>query len=143
MKASVTESFDSYPVQARHMLMRLRVLILEVASENDIGPVEESLKWGEPSFSVKGASPVRIDWKEKYPDKCFVFFQCQTSLVETFKEIYGDTFSYDGKRAIVLDLSKKHPQELPVLELKHCIALSLAYHKLKHLPLLGARSPAG
>lgn len=138
MTASVKTPFDSYPVLAREMLLQLKVLILEVAAENKIGPVEESLKWGEPSFSVKGGSPVRIDWKEKYPDKCFVYFQCQTSLVETFKEIYGQVFEYEGKRAIVLELSEKDFQELPVLELKHCVALSLAYHKLKHLPLLGA-----
>lgn len=116
------------------MLTRLEGLILEVAAENKIGPVEESLKWGEPSFSVKGGSAVRIDWKKKYPEKCFVFFQCQTRLVEIFKEIYGDTFEYDGKRAIILELSQK----LPLLELKHCVILSLQYHKLKHLPLLGA-----
>ena len=134
MKASVETPFDSYPILARHMLMQLKVLILEAAEENQLGSVEESLKWGEASFSVKGGSAVRIDWKKKYPDKCFVFFQCQTRLIETFKEMYGDTFKYDGKRAIVLQLSQK----LPVLELKHCIALSLQYHKLKNLPLLGA-----
>lgn len=138
MKTSIETSFDSYPVLARQMLMQLKALILEAAAENKIGLVEESLKWGEPSFAVQGGSPVRIDWKEKHPDKCFVYFQCQTSLVETFREIYGDTFEYDGKRAIVLELSESSLQKLSVLELKHCVTLSLQYHKLKHLPLLGA-----
>lgn len=116
------------------MLGQLRRIILQVAQENGLGEVEESLKWGEPSFVAKGGSAVRIDWKVKFPDSCFVFFQCQTSLVETFKELYGDVFRYEGNRALVLDLS----QGLPVRELKHCIFLSLQYHKLKHLPWLGA-----
>jgi len=112
----------------------LRELIITVAKESEVGPLEESLKWGEPSYKAKGGSAVRIDWKAKFPNKCFVFFQCQTRLIETFKELYGSVFSYDGKRAIVLDLS----QEIPTRELKHCISLSLRYHKLKRLPLLGA-----
>ncbi len=114
--------------------MRLRELILAAAEEYEVGPVQESLKWGEPSYRAEGGSAVRIDWKPKSPDKCFVFFQCQTRLIETFKEIYGDTFEYETNRAIVLDLSQKIPDQ----ELRHCISLSLRYHKLKHLQLLGA-----
>ncbi|MCG8413940.1 MAG: DUF1801 domain-containing protein [Pseudomonadales bacterium] len=134
MDASVKERFDSYPGKARSKLIRLRKLILQTGAEYKVGPLEESLKWGEPSYSAKGGSAVRIDWKPKFPDKCFVFFQCQTKLIETFKEIYGDTFEYEGKRAIVLTMEN----DIPAQELKHCIYLSLQYHKLKHLPLLGA-----
>lgn len=116
------------------MLASLRALILQTAQEYALGPVEESVKWGEQSFSTEGGSAVRIDWKPKSPEQCFIFFHCQTRLIETFREIYGDVFQYDGKRAIVLNLSR----ELPVGELKHCLSLALQYHKLKHLPLLGA-----
>jgi hypothetical protein len=58
------------------------------------------------SYLSKGGSAVRIDWKKKYPKKCLVFFECQTRLVEISKEIYGDTFEYVGKRALVLQLSQ-------------------------------------
>lgn len=134
MEASVREKFDSYPERARAFLEELRGLILQVAEEQGIGPPQESLKWGEPSYAVKGGCAVRIDWKPKFPDSCFVYFQCQTRLVETFREIYGDVFEYEGKRAIVLSLGR----EVPLRELKHCISLSLRYHSLKQLPLLGA-----
>jgi len=134
MDASLKQKFESYPDEARQSLMELRELILSVAKEYDLGPVEESLKWSELSYVVKGGSAIRIGWRSKSPDKCFVFFHCQTTLIETFKEIYGDLFSFEGKRAIVLDRSKPgFPQEL-----EHCIGLALQYHKLKHLPLLGA-----
>lgn len=134
MDALVKKAIDSYPKEAKSALLRLRNIIQQTATEYELGPLEESLKWGEPSYVVKGGSAVRIDWKPRFPEKCFVFFQCQTSLVETFREIYGDVFIFDGNRAIALDIS----QDVPVKELKHCISLSLQYHKLKHLPLLGA-----
>ena len=54
----------------------------------------------------------------------------RTSLVDTFREIYSDTFRYEGNRAIVFWETDAVPTEA----LKHCIALSLQYHKLKHLP---------
>lgn len=134
MNSAVMLKFESYPEEVKPVLICLREYIFAAAEEHGLGVVEESLKWGEPSFAVKGGSPVRIDWKSKHPDKYFVYFQCQTRLIETFKELYGDLFTYDGKRAIVLALSS----EVPVPELKHCIALSLQYHSVKHLPLLGA-----
>jgi len=133
MDTLVKELFDSYPERPRLTLIRLRDLIIQTGKDYEVGLLEESLKWGEASYSANGGSTVRIDWKPEFPEKCFVYFQCQTRLIETFKEIYGDTFNYDGKRAIVINLS----QEIPVQELKHCISLSLSYHKLKHLPLLG------
>ena len=134
MEAMLKQKFESYPDDVRQSLMGLRELILSVANEYDLGPVEESLKWGELSYCVKGGSAIRIGWRPKTPDKCFVFFHCQTTLIETFKEIYGELFSFEGKRAIVLDRSKPGSGQ----ELEHCIGLALQYHKLKHLPLLGA-----
>ncbi|PCI74713.1 MAG: hypothetical protein COB20_14725 [SAR86 cluster bacterium] len=133
MEATIREKFESYPDEIQPSLMRLRELIASVAKEYDLGAVEESLKWGELSYCVKGGSAIRTGWRPKSPDKIFVFFHCQTKLIETFNEIYGELFSYEGKRAIVL----KRSETGSVQELKHCIGLALRYHKLKHLPLLG------
>jgi len=133
MDALVKEKFDSYPKEARSKLTRLRKIILQAGAEYNVGPLEESLKWGELSYFAQGGSAVRIGWRPKLPDKGYIFFQCQTKLVETFREIYGDIFEFEGKRAIVLEMDK----DIPTKELKHCVYLSLQYHKLKHLPLLG------
>jgi hypothetical protein len=54
--------------------------------------------------------------------------------VDTFKGVYGDVFKYEGSRAIAFEMN----DTIPTKELKHCINLALRYHKLKHLPLLGA-----
>ena len=130
----VRVKFDSYPEKVRKKILFIRSLIYEVAREGEsIGAIEESLKWGEPSYSSKYGSTVRIDWKKSKPNQYFVFFHCKTKLVDTFKEIYDGIFDFEGSRAIVLSLNDIVPKS----ELKHCIALSLNYHRIKKLPLLG------
>ena len=131
---SVLKKFDSYPAQIRDKLESLRSLIFEVAQEEKIENIEETLKWGEPSYVSKKGSILRIGWKKKEPGQYSMYFNCNTKLVDTFKEIYPDTFNYVGNREIFFKLD----ETLPSKELKHCIALSLKYHEIKQLPLLGA-----
>ena len=133
MKPEVEAKFASYPAEAREQLERIRNLVFAVAAEEGLGKVEETLKWGEPSFLVKGGSTIRIDWKPKDPDFVKVYFHCQTSFIETFKEIYRDEFEYEGKRAILMPLRATENGPL-----RHCLQMALQYHCLKHLPLLGA-----
>lgn len=134
MDQSVKEKFESYPPKARNRLSEIRKIIFEIAEEKNLGDITEELKWGEPSYSSKTGSPVRIDWKLKYPNQVSVFVNCKTVLIETYKEIYGSTLQYAGNREIVLPLS----EPLPLPELRGCISMALQYHKLKRLPLLGA-----
>ena len=109
-------------------------MILETAKETDgISRLEETLKWGEPSFVTKNGSTLRVDWKEKTPDQYALYFQCTSRLVDTFRLVFNDIFQYEGKRAIVFQLNEKIPKE----ELKACIKATLTYHKVKHLITLG------
>ena len=133
MVLSVEQKFESYPSDISILLTNIRAQILASAKEAGISDVEETLKWGEPSYLVKDGSTVRFDWKAKAPDEYCVYFNCQTSLIETFKEIYGDTFRYDGTRALVFSVNKEVPNDA----LRHCISMAFRYHKIKHLPLLG------
>ena len=131
---NVARKFQSYPDEIRRKLLYLRQLILDVASgDPDIGDVEETLKWGEPSYLVEGGSTVRIGWRESKPEYYAMYFNCNTKLVDTFKEVYSDSFNFEDSRAIVF----RREDTVPSRVLKHCIALSLQYHKIKHLPLLG------
>ena len=132
----VKNIFSGYPKSVKPKLLYLRKLILSVASEIDgLEELEETLKWGEPSYIAKYGSTVRIDWKKKSPEQYAIYFKCTSSLVPTFKSIYKDKFNYEGNRAIVFTLKDKVPEK----ELKHCIGMALNYHKIKHLPLLGAK----
>ncbi len=132
---AVARVFDGYPKPMREKMMRLRQLVLDTASETEgVGALEETLKWGEPSYLTKGGSTLRIDWKDRAPGRYAMYLNCNSSLVDTFRKIYGDVFTFEGNRAIVFG----ETDELPVNELKHCIRLALTYHRVKHLPLLGA-----
>ena len=114
--------------------MFLRQLILDTASEIEgIDNLEETLRWGEPSYITKKGSTIRIDWKESNPEQYAMYFHCKTKLVDTFKELYRDKMKFEGNRAIIFN---EHEQ-IPVEELKHCILLSLTYHSRKHLWMLG------
>jgi hypothetical protein len=75
-----------------------------------------------------------MDWKAKYPNRYFLFFHCQTKLVDTFRELYSDTLEFEGNRAIVLYVDKKLPERV----IRHCIEMAMNYKKITHLPLLGA-----
>ncbi len=133
--SDVAEVFSDYPKPMHKKLMFLRKLVLETASETDgVTQLEETLKWGEPSYVAKGGSAIRMDWKKTKPDQYALYFHCQTKLVATFKGLYKDKFKFEGNRAIVFDAN----EEIPTDELKHCIVLALTYDQIKHLPLLGA-----
>ena len=127
--------FDNYPEHVKKQMLQLRELVLSAASEIDgLENLEESLKWGEPSYLTKNGSTVRMDWKKKNPEQFAIYFKCTSKLVPTFKSIYKNKFTFEGTRAIVFKLN----DQIPEAELKHCISMALTYHKIKHLPLFGA-----
>jgi len=133
----VARVFEGYPEAVREKMLRLRQIVLDTASETEgVDALEETQKWAEPSYLTKGGSTIRMDWKARAPDQYAMYFNCNTPLIATFKEVYGDVFTFEGNRAIVFG----ETDELPIPELKHCISLALTYHRVKHLPLLGASS---
>jgi hypothetical protein len=130
----VNDVFANYPENVWEKLQFLRELVIETAEEtNDIDELEETLKWGEPSFVTKNGSTLRMDWKEKTPDQYAMYFQCSSRLVETFRMVFDRKFQYEGNRAIVFQLNQKIPEP----ELKACVKATLTYHKVKHLLTLG------
>jgi hypothetical protein len=66
----VAAVFNSYPQNIRTKLMFLRQLILETAASTEgVGELEETLKWGEPSYltsKTKSGSTIRIDRKKSH-----------------------------------------------------------------------------
>ena len=130
----VEAKFNSYPDTVRLQMQVLRALVIETAEEMDtISEIEETLKWGEPSYVTNIGSTLRMDWKSKTPQQYALYFQCNSRLIETFKAVFGSKFNYEGKRALVFNLKETLPKEA----LKHCISTALSYHKVKHLPSLG------
>lgn len=135
IRAEVKSVFSSYPQPFRKKLLALRQVIFDTAATiPTIAAIEETLKWGEPSYLVHGGSTIRLAWKAKTPEHYGVYFNCNTKLVDTFKERYGDGLHFEGNRAIVF-----HRNEDPPIEIMSvCFELALRYHSVKHLSLLGA-----
>ncbi len=126
--------FANYPDAVRDKMFILRELVIETAKEiDDLSILEETLKWGEPSYLTKNGSTLRMDWKLKTPNQYAMYFKCTSRLVETFKMIFKNKFEFEGNRAIVLQMDDDIPED----ELKNCIKAALTYHKVKHLPTLG------
>ena len=126
--------FANYPGFVRDKMQSLRELVIETAEETEgVYKLEETLKWGEPSFVTKDGSTLRMDWKEKTPDQYAMYFHCTSRLVDTFRLVFNHKFQYEGKRAIVFQLNQK----IPKAELKECIKAALTYHRVKELITLG------
>jgi len=127
----VVKIFESYPPGIRKKLMALRALILEVAAQTTgVGPLEESLKWGEPAFvtaASKSGSTIRIAWKKARPTQYAMYFNCQTTLVDSFKTMFPKMFRFEGNRALEFD---EH-DNVPVEALRICIGMALTYHAKK------------
>jgi hypothetical protein len=130
---SVASVFKAYPPGIRAKLMALRELVFDTAKRTaGVGRLTETLKWGQPSYLTQetgSGTTVRID-RLKVDDGYAVYFHCQSGLVGQFRELYPDTFKYEGKRAIVFIAVDR----VPAKELRHCIALALTHHSRKKKP---------
>jgi len=130
LNPDIRKKFESYPEHIRPKLKFLRKLILDVAaSEESIGKLEETLKWGEPSYlttASKSGTTVRIDWKSKTPDQYAIYVNCKTTLVDTFRSLFPE-LTYESNRAIILSVN----QVVPENEIRLCISMALKYHLTK------------
>lgn len=117
------------PPAPRRRLLAVRRLIFETAAASDgVGPLAETLKWGEPAYLTEATgsgSTVRLGWKPSRPDRCAVLFHCRTTLVDDFRALFPDALAFEGNRAIVLSPTGR----LPARELAACIAIALTYHR--------------
>lgn len=124
----VAAVFNAYSEKVKPKLMFLRQLIFDVASRTSgVGELEETLKWGQPSYlttQTKSGSLVRIDHIKYQEGKYAMYFHCQTTLVDTFKEMYRGRFEFGGNRSIIFSEKDK----VPVEELSHCVSMALTYH---------------
>lgn len=122
------DALSHLPDELTQKLMSLRELILKTASENPaIGPLEETLKWGEPSFltsASKSGTTIRINRHNKDDNLYAMYVHCQTNLLDQYRQLYGDTLTLDGNRAVVFDVEKDPPLEA----VRHCISMALTYH---------------
>lgn len=127
--ARVGAVFAAYPAGVRDRLLALRALIFATAAETaGVGPLVETLKWGQPSYltaATGSGSTIRIDQVKGDPGRYALYVNCRTTLVDSFRALYPDAMAYAGSR----EASLRVDAPVPVAELRHCIALALTYHR--------------
>jgi hypothetical protein len=129
--ARVAAVFRAYPDSLRKRLMALRALVFDVAAQTaGVGALQETLKWGQPSYltvETGSGTTVRIDRIKASQGRYAMYFHCQSGLVDTFRELYPESFVFEGKRAIVFEATDR----VPIGALRHCIGLALTHHLRK------------
>ncbi len=122
----VRKVFDRHSAILSRRLYTLRDWVFEVASgDARIGSIEESLKWGQPSYvpaATKSGTAVRIDTHAAIKGSCALYVHCGTDLVARWRDIYED-LAYDGNRAVIFGSA----QPLPKAVIQHCIAMAFTY----------------
>jgi hypothetical protein len=128
---AVDAVFAAYPKPLKAKLLALRRLIFDTAAaKKGVGELEETLKWGQPSYltaATKSGSTIRIDQVKAAANQYAVYFHCQTDLVATFRELYPNELTYAGNRAVIFNAD----DAIPEAALRHCLGLALTYHLRK------------
>jgi len=127
--ANVAAVFAAFPERVRARLLEARGLIFETAAGvQGVGPLKETLKWGEPAYLTEATgsgSTIRLSWFRSADRQCAVLFNCRTALVDDFRSQFPDVFFYEKNRAILLDADGP----LPAAPLSTCLGMALAYHR--------------
>jgi hypothetical protein len=124
--SDIEARLDRYPEPTLSALKRLRRLILDTAAATPgVDGIEEALRWGQPSYLTKTGSTIRIDGLGG--SQYALYVHCQTDLLASFRDLYGDALTYDGKRALIFDAATPLDEDV----VAHCIALALTYRSRK------------
>jgi uncharacterized protein DUF1801 len=123
----VLRMIETYPDELRSALLELRSIIFETAAQNDnVGVLEETLKWGQPSYLTvrpKSGTTIRID-RDKSDSGDYAFYvNCQSSLVSEWRALFPH-LTFGGDRSVHFRLDSPIPKE----EISQMITMALTYH---------------
>ena len=128
---AVAAVFENIPSKTREKLLSIRTLIFDTAAHTEgVGELDECLKWGEPSYltnKTKSGSTIRIAAGKSQNGGFGIYFNCNTSLVEDFRNYYSDILKFSNNRAILFDAD----DDIPIQQVSHCISMALTYHSNK------------
>jgi hypothetical protein len=129
MPPEVADVLNGFPRPVRRRLLEVRRLIFDIAAKSDgVGPLTETLKWGEPAYLTEttgSGSTIRLGWNKSSERSCAILFNCRTTLVDTFRNLFPEAFVYEKNRAILVSASAP----LPKAPLSICLSMALTYHR--------------
>jgi hypothetical protein len=127
--ASVADALARHPLPVRARLLEIRALIYSVAAKTKgVGPLTETLKWGEPAYlteATKSGTTIRLGRVRSAPEACAVLFNCKTTLIPDFHAQFNGELLFDGDRAIVLSVDRPVTDAL----LSTFLVAALTYHR--------------
>ena len=120
----IEAAFQGFDESARDQLLAFREMIFEIGASLDmVSRVEESLKWGQPSYAPapKTGTPIRLGQSKS--GEATLFVHCQTTLVGDLASLGGHDLRTVDNRAVVL------PKDLTTSpELLTFVRAALTYH---------------
>ena len=125
---AVAQVIADWPTAFRARGLEIRRLIFDVATADDrIGPIVETLKWGQPAYLTarsKTGTTLRL-WNDPEDTAvCKMLVHCQTNPVDQYRARFPETFAFEKNRAALIPVDGP----LPRAALSICIALALTYH---------------
>ena len=130
MSLDILNQIDRWPETAQQHLLALRALFHEVAQDAGIGPLDESLKWGQPSWRPRKArmgTTLRLNWSPDAPAHLAAYVDCKTDLASQMSTRFPGQFHYAGRRAMSFALA----QPMPEAALRQLALLTFTYHRAK------------
>jgi hypothetical protein len=129
MPSDVATAFSAFPEHIRFHLLKVRDLIIETAADIEgVGPLTETLRWGEPAYLTEATgsgSTIRLGRSRSAERECAILVNCRTTLVEDFRARFPFEFAYEKNRAILLNTRAP----LPKTPLFICLSMALTYHR--------------
>jgi hypothetical protein len=81
LSRDVSRAFEAFPMPVRRRLLEVRKLIFTTAAACDgVGPLLETLKWGEPAYLTQqtgSGSTIRLGQVKDGEQRCAVLFNCR------------------------------------------------------------------
>lgn len=107
-------------------MLHLRGLIFETAAATPaVGPVFETLKWGQPAYltqQTKAGTTLRLG--QPKTGGFAIYVHCQTTVISDFRALFPDDFAYDGNRAVLF----RDRGDIDDDKLRLLILAALTYH---------------
>ena len=126
---AVEAVFDACDPDIQQHLLSLRQIIFEEAAAlPEVGRLEETLKWGQPSYltpETKSGSTIRLGTPKQ--GGYALYAHCQTTIVSDFQAVFGENFTFEGNRAVTFRANERPDTD----RLRLLVRSALTYHSAR------------
>lgn len=129
--ASLLTTIARWSGPAQNAAWHCRTVFHTIAQDNNLGPLGESLEWGQPAWRPtrpRTGSTLRMNWSPASPDRLALFVDCKTDLASRMRDMYPDLPVNDGRRQLAIALDAEFPEQA----VSHLAQMTFSYHKAKH-----------